>query len=299
MEIHVARSATQLGVFSLEEITAGLQDGRFFPTDNAWRAGMAAWVPLSQWAEFSSGIPAAPMDGGMPAAVASAVPWEQGKSVGSFFATIKLAITRPRETFAHARMEFSDWLIFAYIAELVALPFKLLAQYFSENPSAQLVHFLESINNPSLEPLVEALRQNAGQAKMPFFVAMKYIAPFIGLAVNPLLYAVYGVVIWLGFLIIRQRVTLNRSMTAMLMAYGCLAVLMAPLGLFGFNFAVLVGLWCLLVVPILIVYHRIHGAGVERSAWASFGVHALIFFLFCCCCVGGAGAVGFLVGVAR
>ena len=298
MEIHLARGATQLGIFGAEEVTAGLESGRFFPTDNAWRAGMAAWVPLSQWPEFNRAIPASPTDGGSQPAVASAVPWEQGKSVGSFFATIKLALTKPRETFANARMEFSDWLIFAYVAELVTLPFKLLAQFIGEDPNAQLVRILESLNNPSLAPMIDALRQNAEQAQLPFFAALKYAGPFIGVAFAPLGYAVYGVIIWLSLLVIRQRVTINRSMAAMLMASGFTAVIMAPLGLLGFNLAVLFGLWCFLLVPLLIVYHRSHGAGIQRSAWASFGAHALVMFVFGCCCVGGAALLAFAVGTS-
>ena len=49
MQIHVARPPNQLGVFSQEEVVAGLQAGRFLPTDQGWREGMSAWTPLSQW----------------------------------------------------------------------------------------------------------------------------------------------------------------------------------------------------------------------------------------------------------
>ncbi len=124
MEIHVARSATQLGVFSAEEITAGLQDGRFFPTDNAWRAGMAAWVPLSQWAEFSSGIPAAPMDGGMAPVVRVAMPaWERGSSAGNFFGTIRDVALNPVATFDNMPAEGGPGrpLLFHYLAAIPGL----------------------------------------------------------------------------------------------------------------------------------------------------------------------------------
>ena len=123
MEIHIARGATQLGIFGAEEITAGLQSGRFFPTDNAWRAGMAAWVPLSQWAEFNSAIPAAPADGGMAPAAAVAMPaWERGSSAGNFFGTIRDVILNPLTTFDNLPAEGGPGrsILFHYLAGIPA-----------------------------------------------------------------------------------------------------------------------------------------------------------------------------------
>src|SRR5881398_6564 len=57
--IHVNRSGTSLGTFSEDDVRAGLRSGRFVGTDLGWREGMAQWQPLSQFAEFSSDIPAA------------------------------------------------------------------------------------------------------------------------------------------------------------------------------------------------------------------------------------------------
>ncbi len=58
--IHVNRGATNLGVFSEEEIREGLRTGRFAPTDIGWREGMATWQPLSQFSELAPGGPVAP-----------------------------------------------------------------------------------------------------------------------------------------------------------------------------------------------------------------------------------------------
>ena len=59
--IHVNRGATNLGVFSEEEVRQGLAAGRFAPTDIGWREGMANWQPLSQFPEFgAAGAPAVP-----------------------------------------------------------------------------------------------------------------------------------------------------------------------------------------------------------------------------------------------
>src|SRR5438552_6855989 len=57
--IHVNRSGTTLGIFSEEDVRAGLRAGRFLPTDLGWREGMPQWQPLSQFTEFADDIPAA------------------------------------------------------------------------------------------------------------------------------------------------------------------------------------------------------------------------------------------------
>ncbi|WP_051946901.1 DUF4190 domain-containing protein [Verrucomicrobium sp. BvORR106] len=47
MDYHVARNGEQLGQFTAEEIRHGLFDGKFQPTDLAWKDGQADWQPLS------------------------------------------------------------------------------------------------------------------------------------------------------------------------------------------------------------------------------------------------------------
>jgi len=100
MQIHVARPPNQLGVFSQEEVAAGLQAGRFLPTDQGWREGMSAWMPLSQWLEFGSlGMPPAPSEFA-PAASAQPMPaWERGSSIGNYFSTIRDVALNPVQTF--------------------------------------------------------------------------------------------------------------------------------------------------------------------------------------------------------
>lgn len=291
MQIHVARPPNQLGVFSLEEVAAGLQSGRFLPSDQAWRDGMAAWAPLNQWEEFRSvaAVPASPTE----AAVApSQVPWEQGKSVGSFFATVKAAVFSPRETFANARMEIGDWLIFSYIALVVALPIRLLQSFVYEDPNVQLLRFAEKLNIPALEPALDGLRQNAAAADLPFTQLVKILSVVGGLAVGPLFWAFFGVLIWVALWVMRQKVECGRSIAATLMALSVVTVVTLPFGLLGFNFMLLLGLGCLLTIPYLIFFHRLHGAAIQRSAWVSFGAYLLLGVLVgCCigCCVGLAG----------
>jgi hypothetical protein len=299
MQIHVARPPNQLGVFSLEEVAAGLQSGRFLPTDQAWRDGMSAWTPLNQWAEFSSVTAAVPASPAEAAVAPSQVPWEQGKSAGSFFATVKVAVFSPRETFANARMEFGDWLIFAYIAQLVVLPVRLLQAFVYENPSAQMLSFFEKLNNPALEPLLKGLRQNVASADLPITQFVKVGSVFGSIAIGPLMVALFGVIIWVGLWIMRQKVDCGRAIAAMLMASSIASMIVMPFGLLGFNFLLLFGLGCLLGIPYLIFYHRLHGAAIQRSAWVSFGAHLLFGLILGCCgfacmvaALGGAGAFG-------
>ncbi len=107
MQIHVARNSTQLGIFSSEEIIAGLQSGRFLASDLAWREGMAAWAPLGDWSEFrGAGAPppsprAQPAESGEPAQATPS--WERGASFAHFTATIKEVALDPVRTFASLR----------------------------------------------------------------------------------------------------------------------------------------------------------------------------------------------------
>ncbi|PHX58473.1 MAG: hypothetical protein CK522_03980 [Opitutia bacterium] len=298
MQIHVARPPAQLGVFSQEEVAAGLQSGRFLPTDQAWRDGMSAWTPLNQWAEFSGVTAAVPASPAEAAVAPSQVPWEQGKSAGSFFATVKAAVFSPRETFANARMEFGDWLIFAYIVQLVVLPVRLLQAFVFEDPSAQMANFLEKFNNPAFEPLLEGLRKNIADADLPITQFIKVGSVFGSIAIGPLMVALFGVIIWVGLWIMRQKVDCGRAIAAMLMASSIASIIVMPFGLLGFNVILLFGLGCLLVIPYLIFYHRLHGAAIQRSAWVSFGAHLLFgLILFCCgfaCMVAALGGIGAL-----
>ena len=100
MQIHVARPPAQLGVFSQEEVSAGLQAGRFLPSDQGWREGMSAWTPLSQWPEFAGlVIPSAPPESAQAATAQPMPAWERGSSFSNYFGTIKDVALNPVQTF--------------------------------------------------------------------------------------------------------------------------------------------------------------------------------------------------------
>jgi hypothetical protein len=124
--IHVNRGATNLGVFSEEEVREGLHTGRFAPTDIGWREGMANWQPLSQFPELGAAAPAAPpaqiSTGPSPEAAAArnGLPWEHRQERGFFNAfveTLVMVLTRPGEAFTVMKREggLGEPLIYALI----------------------------------------------------------------------------------------------------------------------------------------------------------------------------------------
>ena len=124
MQIHVARPPAQLGVFSQEEVVAGLQAGRFLPTDLGWREGMSAWTPLSQWEEFSPlGIPSAPAEFAQAASAQPMPAWERGSSIENFFSTIKDVALNPVQTFDNLPAEggLGRPLLYNYLTTFPAL----------------------------------------------------------------------------------------------------------------------------------------------------------------------------------
>ena len=279
MQIHVARNSAQLGVFTAEEITAGLQSGRFHAADLAWREGKPAWTPVGDWAEFRGvGVPASPGSMAAESVAASTIPWEQGRSLGSFFATIKMAIVNPSSLSA-GRYTFVDWLVFCYVGVLISLPFQLINVIAFGDKNAQAGEFLLSLNIPQLS---KAAEQMARAEPTPVWVALFGLVA--GLAFVPLLYAFFGLIHWVGQRIFRFQVSVERTVAATLLASTIMAVLMAPLQLIGFNFALQMALSALLLIPACVVYYRALGAATGVSPWAQFGITNLVWFVLCCCC---------------
>src|SRR3989442_1002258 len=122
--IYIARDNTRLGSFSEDEVRAGLQSGRFFPTDLGWREGMENWQPLSEFSEFAApadGVPPPPppfpsFPAGPPVSAMGAIapaerngpPWEQRETLGfwnAFIETFKGVLFAPEATFAAMKRE--------------------------------------------------------------------------------------------------------------------------------------------------------------------------------------------------
>ena len=275
-QIHLARQTVQLGVFAPEEIAAGLASGRFQATDLAWTNGMAAWKPLGEWPEFATAVPSSPVDA--EPAVASVIPWEQGKSLGSFFATVKLAILSPRETLAAGRFAFGDWLAFCYLALALTLPFQLIAliAFGSKNP--EVAEFLMKLG------FAEAAQKLLATAEPSPVVAL--VGMVFGAALVPLFYALGGLCHWLGMKLFRLSSTAERVVSATLLATAVLLILTAPFQLLGFSILLQVAVFFLTVIPFGVIYYRALGAATGTGAWVQFGVSCFVAFVVCCCCCG-------------
>lgn len=279
MQIHVARNSAQLGIFSPEEIVEGLQSGRFLAADLGWRDGLPAWTPLGDWPDFRGvGVPFA--SSAMPAetVAASTIPWEQGKSLGSFFATIKLAIVTPA-SLSTGRYAFGDWLVFCYVGVLISLPFQLINVVAFGDKNAQVAEWLRSLNIPELSKAAEQMaRAEPAPAWATLFGAL------MGMAFTPLIYAFFALLHWVGQRIFRIRISVERTVAAALLATAMMAVLMAPLQLFGFSFTVQMALGAVVLIPASVIYYRAFGAATGVSPWTQFGISCFVWFVLCCCC---------------
>jgi len=153
MQIHVARPPNQLGVFSQEEVAAGLQDGRFLPSDQGWKEGMSAWTPLSQWSEFGGlGIPSAPPES-TQVPVAQVMPaWERGSSIENYFSTIKDVALNPVQTFDNLPAEggLGRPLLYNYLTTFPAL--LLLAALYALILAVMGAGVLQGIRDGSTVP---------------------------------------------------------------------------------------------------------------------------------------------------
>ena len=288
MQIHIARKGAQLGVFNLEEVRPGLSGGRFLPTDLAWREGMAAWKPLGEWPEFSGAVPVA---GTAPAAAASDIPWEQGRSAGSFIATVKDAVFRP-STLSTGRLAFVDWLLFCYVAVACALPFQLAGVFLAGQQNAALADMIRSLGLPALEGMAGQLADTP-----PTPVGLMLLSLVMGAAFAPLFYAGIGLAHWVGQRFFRIKVPAERTAAASMLASGALILLAAPLQLLAFDLIAQLIVAALTFIPFCVVYFRAFGAATGVNAWAQFGISCFVWFVLCaCCCVLPAGVLTLLVG---
>ena len=294
MQIHIARNSAQLGIFASQDVVAGLASGRFHATDLAWRDGMQTWMPLGDWPEFrGSGVPASPGAPATGAPAASTIPWEQGKSLGSFFATIKMAVSSP-SSLASGRFAFGDWLTFCYVGVLLSMPFQLCNVIAFGDKNAEVAGFLKRLHNPELDKIADQLA-----IAEPAPVGLTIFSLLMGLAFAPLLYAFFALLHWLGQRVFRYQVSLERTVSASLLATSALAVLMAPLQLLGFSLVAQMLVSLVVLVPVCVAYYRALGAATGISPWAQFGISCFVWFVLGCCCCFLPALFVFGVGLAR
>ena len=279
MQIHIARNSVQLGIFASEDVVAGLSSGRFHATDLAWRDGMQTWMPLGDWPEFrAAGVPSSPGATAADTPAPSIVPWEQGKSVGSFFATIKAVVSGPA-SFASGRFAFGDWLTFCYVGVLLSMPFQLCNALVFGDKNAEIAELLRRLHNPELDKFAEQLSQAE-----PAPVGLTIFGLLMGMAFAPLLYAFFAVLHWLGQRVFRYHVPLERTVSANLLVTSAMLVLMAPLQLLGFSLVAQMLVSLVVLVPDCVAYYRALGAATGISPWAQFSISCFVWFVLGCCC---------------
>lgn len=277
MQIHVARQQQQLGVFSAEDIAAGLAAGRFHASDLAWREGMAAWTPLGDWAEFrGAGGPASPDVAAH--SIRSEIPWEQSKSVGSFFATLKVAVLNPA-LLATGRFSFGDWVSYCYVAVLLFLCFELGGLLAFEDKALQAAELLRRFGIPELDRAADQIAQSP-----PTPMVLTILGLFIVLAVTPMIFALLALLNWVGQRIFRYLAPVEQTVSASLLAASVALLLLAPLKLLGFSLATQLLAAAVLFIPVCVVYYRALGAATAISPWAQFGISCFLCSVFCCCC---------------
>ena len=281
MQIHVARNSAQLGIFAPEDIIAGLSSGRFLASDLAWRDGMPAWTPLGDWPEFrGAGVPLSPGAAIADAPAVSTIPWEQGKSLSSFFATVKLAIVNPA-SLSTGRFAFGDWLVFCYVALAISLPFQAVRLAFAPDPGRSIAEFLQGFSSPAVQSVAQEMLKAP-----PTPMGVTIASTIGGLAFAPLLYAFFAVLHWVGQRVFRIQVSVERTTAATLLATGGLILLMAPFQLLWFNVGAQIVISSLFFIPALIIYFKCFGAATGVSPWAQFGISCFVWFVLCCCCCG-------------
>jgi hypothetical protein len=240
---------------------------------------MPVWTPLGDWSEFRGvGVPASPGSMAAEPVVASTVPWEQGKSIGSFFATVKMAITNP-SSLSTGRYAFGDWLVFCYVALAISLPFQAVRLAFAPDPGRSIAEFLKGFSSPSIQAVADQML-----AAPPAPIGLTIASTIGGLAFAPLIYAFFALLHWVGQRVFRIQLSVERTVAAALLATGGLILVTAPFQLLAFNVAAQIVISSLSFIPAMVVYFRCFGAATGVSPWKQFGVSCFVWFVLCCCC---------------
>ncbi len=288
MQIHVARQSSQLGVFSAEEIALGLASGRFLPTDLAWQSGMPTWIALSEWQEFKGKMPPPIMGGEFGSAQTVTVPWELSRSLQSYWATIKGAIVSPTQTLAVAKYSFGDYILFSYITVLLTLPFTLFAQVQSVEANAQLADFFRGLN---IDEFNKAADNLMSQPVLPVWARVG--SGLFYAAIYPFAIAIWGFIQWVGLRILRQQVTIERSIVATMIGASLSNLIVAPLMLLSGHFLLYLFLVGLVMIPLSVLSCRAAGVVMRINPWLIFASWALMGFIVgCCCCCLPAAILG-------
>ena len=297
MEIHVARDGAALGVFSPDEVRAGLAEGRFRGSDLAWRAGMSTWTALAEWPEFGSVTSFAKV--AEPGA--TSIEWETRPSFGSLLRGIGMMVVRPAEL-AVAKLGFGRSLGGAYLALLVGLiPFVglvILNSHLEARQMEVLAEAAESVNPAFAAGMREALAESQDRSGEPGPGIMLCGATCV-LTLLPLFAALAGLLQWPLYRLLGAKASVERVVSGDMLAFAWLFVGLLPvsllislLGLASPGASLLLNLLFQLVF--LLLHARAMGHAVGCGFWRALGVKLLLFTVFCACCC----CISLLIGFA-
>ena len=306
-QIHVARKTVQLGVFSPEEVVAGLASGRFQSTDLAWTNGLAAWKPLGEWSEFavaSVAVPASPADAGSAPVVGEPLTWEKSKGLKSAWISFAEILLRPSPVLTVSRLELGSVLSLAWVLGAVAALFLIVGGSLHAEANAafqrqQAAQMFESISGAKgsmdwLLPWAEYLQKTE-----PASVAALTVQGVLLVLFGPLLNLLLGIWVWLGLRLLGlfgltslRQADFGRTVAAFVLAMAALGLLAAPINLLPASTGAILGLP--LLIALLVLACRAVGAAVRVNGWAVFFSLLVLNFLACClmgCCLGGLVAI--------
>jgi hypothetical protein len=306
-QIHVARKTVQLGVFSPEEVVAGLGNGRFLPTDLAWTSGMAAWKPLGEWAEFVAAAqgPASPAEAAWAPMVGEPLAWEKSKSLKSAWGSFTEILLRPSPALAVSRLELGSALQFAWVLAALGGILMVVGGRIHADANAAFQHqqgdqIMESLRQapnqlPLLKALAESFRNAAPETVPSLFVRAMLVALFV-----PLFNMLLGLWVWLGLRLLGvfgvaalRQADLGRTVAAFLLASATFGLLCAPLNLLPASVNALLGLP--MIIALTFLASRAVGAAIRVDPWAVFLSNLLINLLGICVVGCGVGLLFTLI----
>jgi hypothetical protein len=307
MQIHVARPPNQLGVFSLEEVAAGLQSGRFLPTDQGWQEGMSAWTPLSQWSEFqalATAVPSAPTQVAPGLTLGpSQLPWEQERSLSSAWRSLVALVAKPAEVLGDARLEFTSTLLLAWYVSAGCAIFTVIGGVvYAEQLAAVMAKSGADILRSASQvpgPMGELMRTLGDYLvktePKSFLTVLLQALGFV--LVAPFLNLIYGFLQWLALRLLGlfgvkscKGLPLGRTAVAGMLGASIGGILFAvvtllPPGIFQQL------LMYALFIPFAALYARVVGGALKINPWLVIGSATLTYFLFVCCCGCGLAAM--------
>lgn len=299
MEIHLARDGSALGVFAESEVREGLANGRFRPTDLAWRQGMPAWTPIAEWPGFAAaGASATAAPAPVPA---SEIPWEQSPGLGSLFRTLGLVLIASRKL-ASGRFQEGSSFGLAYAAIGVGfiplLGVALLAAFAQEGQQAALLDLIGDREGPFFEGLRTSLSEGGDG------VAFGLPTAACGAVLLPLIYAFLGILEWSALRVLGCKLAFSRAVMASMSLHTLVGISLLPLSLVAGGLGLLLplaGLGADLAVALLAFVLVAIGLGraLALNPWRIVLAWLILILLLTCCGCACAGLIGALGAAAN